>query len=211
MCCPAGHATGVPGASPTSLGERAAAALEAHRAGDSAPLTALVREATPMLWHVARAQGAGRQDAEDVVQGVWLAFVRNVAAIREPEALLGWLVVSTRRSAWQVVRRRREEERRTQAIPEDLGRDDPLLADPAPAPDVRLLTVERDRVLWSRFAELSERCRRILTMVAMADRPDYRAIAELTGMPVTSVGVTRGRCLAKLRRLLDADERWVEA
>ena len=131
--------------------------------------------------------------------------------IREPEALLGWLVVSARRSAWQVVRRRREERRRTEAIPEDLGRDDVLIGDPVPAPYARLLAAERDRVLWSRFTELSERCRQILTMVAMADRPDYRAIASLTGIPVTSVGVTRGRCLAKLRRLLDADERWVDA
>jgi DNA-directed RNA polymerase specialized sigma24 family protein len=47
-------------------------------------------------------------------------------------------------------------------------------------------------------------------MVALADRPDYRAISALTGVPVTSVGVTRGRCLAKLRRLLDDDERWAE-
>ena len=87
MCSPSGPATGVPGASPASLGERAAAALEAHLEGDSGPLTDLVREATPMLWHVARSQGAGHQDAEAVVQGVWLAFVRNATTIREPEAL----------------------------------------------------------------------------------------------------------------------------
>ena len=44
--------------------------------------------------------------------------------------------------------------------------------------------------------------------VAVADRPDYRAIAEVTGMKVTAVGVTRGRCLAKLRALLDDEKTW---
>ncbi len=211
MCTPAGRATDAPDASPASLGERAALALVAHRSGESGPLADLVREATPMLWHVARSQGASREDAEDVVQGVWLAFVRNADAIRDPAALLGWLVVSVRRSAWQVVGRRREEQRRSQPLPEDVGAGDDVLGSREPTPDARVLRTERDRVLWGRFAELTERCRQVLTMVAMADRPDYRAIAALTGIPVTSVGVTRGRCLAKLRRLLDDDERWAGA
>ncbi len=210
MCAPPGPATEVPGSGPTTLGDRAALALRAHRDGDSAPLAELVREATPLLWHVVRGQGASREDAEDVVQSVWLAFVRNAESIREPQALLGWLVVSARRSAWQVVRRRREEERRAQTLPEDLG-GQAVLASRDPAPDDQVLRTERDRVLWRRFAELPARCRQILRMVALADRPDYRAIAALTGMPVTSVGVTRGRCLAKLRRLLDDDERWADA
>jgi len=210
MCTPSGPPTDAPGATPTNLGERAALALRAHLDGQSEPLAELVREATPMLWHVARSQGASREDAEDVVQGVWLAFVRNAEAIRDPAALLGWLVVSARRSAWQVVGRRREEHRRSQPLPDE-GTAAEAIGTPDPAPDVRVLEAERDRVLWGRFAELTDKCRQILTMVAMADRPDYRAIAALTGIPVTSVGVTRGRCLAKLRRLLDDDERWADA
>ena len=118
-----------------------------------------------MLWHVARAQGASKEDAEDVVQGVWLAFVRNTESIREPQALLGWLVVSARRSAWQVVRRRRDDQRRSRSLPDDLGGEGYELAAPGPSPDEHVLATERDRVLWSRFAELPERCRQILTMV----------------------------------------------
>jgi DNA-directed RNA polymerase specialized sigma24 family protein len=43
---------------------------------------------------------------------------------------------------------------------------------------------------------------------AAADRPDYSHIAEALGMPVGSIGPTRGRCLAKLRGLLAADPHW---
>ena len=64
-------------------------------------------------------------------------------------------------------------------------------------------------VLWTHVQDLSERCRRLLAVIAFADRPDYAAIAEALGMPVGSIGPTRGRCLAKLRAALEADPTWV--
>lgn len=191
----------------TGLAVRAAEALEAYRAGRTAPLEGLVREATPLLWNVARSQGVERDEAQDVVQGVWLAFVRSAATIREPEAALKWLLVSVRRASWQAVAHRRGDARRTTTLEDDAGVR-PELRSPEPAPDESVLTDERDRVLWRRFRLLPERCQQVLRFVAMADRPDYRAIAEVTGMQVTAVGVTRGRCLAKLRALLATEEGW---
>lgn len=191
----------------TTLGDRAAYALREHREGRPAALEAFVREATPLLWHVVRGQGLARDAAEDVVQGVWLAFVRHTDAIREPEAALAWLLVSARRAAWLAVRRQRGDQVHTTALPDDV---DDLGELPAadPGPEVEALTGERDRALWRVFRRLPERCQQILRAVAVADRPDYRAIAEVTGMKVTAVGVTRGRCLAKLRALLDDEKTW---
>lgn len=190
-----------------TLGQRAAYALRAWHAGHTAPLEALVREASPLLWHVVRAQGVDRDEAEDVVQGVWLAFTRHRDTIRDPDALLGWLVVSARRAAWLAVRRRRGDEVRSTDLPDDLD-DLGELSDAAPGPEAELLTAERDKVLWHAFVRLPDRCQQVLRAVAAADRPDYKAIAQVTGMKVTAVGVTRGRCLAKLRTLLEEDERW---
>jgi hypothetical protein len=82
------------------------------------------------------------------------------------------------------------------------------VADPGPPPDQRLLTDERDRVLWGHFARLSQRCRELLGIVAQVSRPDYSAIAEALGMPHGSIGPTRGRCLTKLREMLLADPAW---
>ncbi|MDT4934546.1 MAG: hypothetical protein QOK11_2438, partial [Pseudonocardiales bacterium] len=45
-------------------------------------------------------------------------------------------------------------------------------------------------------------------VIAFADRPDYAAVAKSLGMPVGSIGPTRGRCLAKLRLQLDSDPGW---
>jgi RNA polymerase sigma factor (sigma-70 family) len=190
-----------------TLSDRAAHALVAYRDGDPAALEAFVRETTPLLWHVVRGQGVERDAADDVVQGVWVAFVRNVESIREPEAALSWLLVSARRAAWLAVRRHRGEAARTTELPDDTDERHELPS-AGPGPEAQTLDSERDRVLWHVFLRLPERCQQILRFVAAADRPDYRAIAEVTGMKVTAVGVTRGRCLAKLRALLDDDERW---
>lgn len=193
----------------STLAQRAAVALVAYRAGRTEPLAGLVREATPLLWRIVRAHGVDRDQAEDVVQGVWLALVRSADTIREPEAVLGWLVVSARRAAWRASAGLRDEARRTTVLPDDDPDQALPLPDAAPGPEEAVLTVERDRALWRRFRELPERCQQLLRFVATASRPDYKAIAEATGMKVTAVGITRGRCLARLRALLDADEGWL--
>ena len=52
---------------------------------------------------------------------------------------------------------------------------------------------------------LSAGNRELLRIIAFVPRPDYRAVAAELGMPVGSIGPTRGRCLAKLRALLADD------
>ena len=42
----------------------------------------------------------------------------------------------------------------------------------------------------------------MIRIVAFVPRPDYQAVAAELGMPIGSIGPTRGRCLAKLRALL---------
>ncbi len=59
--------------------------------------------------------------------------------------------------------------------------------------------------LWPAIGQLSARCQELLRIVAFAPRPDYAAVAAALGMPVGSIGPTRGRCLAKLRALLASD------
>jgi DNA-directed RNA polymerase specialized sigma24 family protein len=82
------------------------------------------------------------------------------------------------------------------------------VADDAPELSERLVRQERDRVLWRHFQRLSERCRELLRIVAMVDRPDYTTVSEALGMPHGSIGPTRGRCLEKLREMLLADPQW---
>ena len=81
-----------------------------------------------------------------------------------------------------------------------------LLAALDPAAEAMLR--EDQRVLWRAVSSLSERCQALLRIIAFIDRPDYGAVSEALGMPVGSIGPTRGRCLAKLRGQLAADPTW---
>jgi RNA polymerase sigma factor (sigma-70 family) len=181
--------------------EHLGALLEQARAGDRESLRELVRTLDPVLWRVARGQGLTAEDAADVVQTSWLELLRRLDEIRTPRAVTAWLITATRREAWH----RQTRARRT--VPDGDGVLE-AVADPAPAPDARLLADERDRVLWRHFDLLSRRCRDLLRIVAQVDRPDYRVIAEAFGMPHGSIGPTRARCLAKLRAMLLADPAW---
>jgi hypothetical protein len=42
----------------------------------------------------------------------------------------------------------------------------------------------------------------------MGGAPDYAGLAEAMGVPIGSIGPTRGRCLTALRRALLDDPNW---
>jgi RNA polymerase sigma factor (sigma-70 family) len=161
----------------------------------------LVALLTPILWHTARAQRLDSQTAEDVVQTTWLALVRGSESITDPQAVLQWLIVSARREAWRVVKRTDRVE------PREFEADD-VVSPPRDLPEELVLRRDGDSRLWQHIAQLTARCQELLRVIAFADRPDYAAVAASLGMPVGSIGPTRGRCLAKLRQLLAGDPAW---
>lgn len=184
-----------------TLASRAAALFIAFRAGDEATMAELVSLLTPILWHTVRAQRLDRESAEDVLQTTWLALVRGAASINDPQAVLQWLIVSARREAWRVVKLSDRVE------PKEFEAGD-LVTATADLPEELVLRHDVDTRLWQHLAELPERCRALLRVIAFADRPDYAAVAKSLGMPVGSIGPTRGRCLAKLRLQLANDPTW---
>jgi RNA polymerase sigma factor (sigma-70 family) len=186
---------------PETLASRAATLFRAYREGDAQQLGELVALLTPLLWHTARAQRLDRHAAEDILQTTWLALVRSADSINDPQAVLQWLVVTVRRESWRVARRADRVQPR-----EILDRD--LVVAPETSPEATVLRTVRERQLWQHIGALPERCQALLRVIAFADRPDYAAVAKALGMPVGSIGPTRGRCLAKLRLHLAEDPTW---
>jgi RNA polymerase sigma factor (sigma-70 family) len=170
----------------------------AWRGGDRAALEHLVHALTPMLWHTVRAYRLDEVAAEDVIQATWLTFVRRGETITDPQAVVRWLTVTARRQAWQALRAAQRMQPQDDAILD-------LRADPAPPVEDQVATAQRDAALWAAVRQLSERCQRLLRVIAFSDRPDYAELSTEMGMPLGSIGPTRGRCLDKLRALLGTD------
>lgn len=184
----------------TSLVEEAAQRFIEYRR--TSRIDALVRLLNPTLWHLARSCGLSRSDAEDVVQTAWLRLVDNADSVREPRTVLAWLGTTVRREAWRLSKQQ------ARSLPVDELPEPP---EAAPDPATVASLSETKQALLRHFLELSPRCQSILRVVSRGGRPDYAALSEALGIPVGSIGPTRGRCLAKLRSSLIDDPTWSRA
>lgn len=178
--------------------DRNSACLIAARQGDRDAFTALVRDLSPLVWHVARGNGLAHAEAEDVNQTVWLALLRSLDRLADPRALAAWLITTTRREAHRL---RRLEGRVVELG--DAGATD--LPAPDPSPEDEALRHDRDQTLWTVFRRLSPRCQEMLRLTVLAGRAEYRAVAEALHMPVGGIGPTRGRCLKTLREYYERE------
>ncbi|WP_158886614.1 RNA polymerase sigma factor [Amycolatopsis anabasis] len=162
--------------------------------GDQLAWNALVRGLSQVIFGVARAYRLGDADALDICQSTWLSLVRQVAVLREPGRLPGWLATTARRHALRVLARRDRE-----AAGEGENRLDPA------SPEVSALSTERDRAFWAAVARLPPRSRRLVWLLAYRPELTHAELAAELGIRPGSVGPLRKRCFDSLRARLRAD------
>jgi len=166
--------------------------LESAARGTESAWQKIVERYTPLVVSVCQGHGIRGADADDVGGSVWLRLVANLAGIREPEALPGWLRTTTRHECLTLLRHR------SRQIPTDTELGGGPETDSGL--DAAMIGAERRAVARAAFAQLPERDRRLLAML-FADPPrPYREISVALGIPVGAIGPTRARCLARARR-----------
>jgi RNA polymerase sigma factor (sigma-70 family) len=120
-------------------------------------------------------------------------------AVRDPEALAGWLVTTTRREALRALTAARRQVPAGAEGELDIADDVDLTA-----PDRGLLRLERQEAVLAALAELPDPLRQLLLMLVADPPKPYSEISETLGIPIGSIGPTRMRGLERLRRLLAA-------
>lgn len=188
------HASAAPPG--VSVWNQAADHFRSWSNGDQRALDDLVKTLSPVLWHVVRAYGLDHDRAEDVVQTTWLSLVRRRESISDAQAVGSWLTTTARREAWRVSR---NESRADPVADEVIDRRMPE----HPSAESEAVAHDEDARLWVGVNQLSDTCQRLLRVIAFSDRPDYASLAVDLGMPKGSIGPTRGRCLEKLKTLLE--------
>jgi RNA polymerase sigma factor (sigma-70 family) len=180
------------------------------RKGDQQAWDALVERYAPLIWSICRHYRLGRGDAEDVGQRIWLQFVSYLGAIRDPAAVPGWLTTTTRRECSRVVRATRGPQAARQLLDENLADNQTTTA------EQELLAAERHAALREAFTCLSPSRQQLMAMLIEDPPVPYTKISARLGIPVSSIGPTRRRCLDQLRRhpaiaaLIDAED-WTAA
>jgi RNA polymerase sigma factor (sigma-70 family) len=171
------------------VSELVAAALD----GDHTSWNRLVDRYTPLVLSVIRRHRLRGDDAEDVVQTVWLRLVEKLGGIREPEALPGWIVTTVRNECLHLIKARQlvsPTDLEDRGWPEGTGPSDV---------DSDLLEAERHEALLMALAELPERQRALLLLLIEDPPLSYEEISGRLSVPVGSIGPTRARALASVR------------
>ena len=140
--------------------------------------------------HVVADLPADARPAEPVQQGDG-----QLGQLRDPDALPGWLVTTTRRECIQVL----GTAHRTDTLGLVLDAED-LPDQQAATAEQELLAAERRAALREAFAGLAPHCQRLLALLIQDPPVSYAEISARLGISVGSVGPIRGRCLGKLRR-----------
>lgn len=165
--------------------------------GDRHSWELLVDAYTGLIWTIARNHRLGASDAADVSQTTWLRLVEHIDSIEDPTRVGAWLATTARRECLRVIGRA------SKTVP---------VADTAPMTDLRpqddeeldsaLLGAERDAEVQRALLGLSPRCRQLLHLLMLDPPASYEEISAAMGMPIGSIGPTRGRCLERLQGLL---------
>ena len=162
--------------------------------GDQSAWHEIVDRYAPLVYTICTRYRLGNHDTEDVGQNVWLLLVEQLAKLREPAALPGWLATTTARECLRVVTAANKSDRLGTRL------DDSVLFVDDTAIDEEILMAEQNAAVRAAFAELPSRCQQLLSMLISDPPHSYANIHAELGIPVGSIGPQRARCLDRMRR-----------
>jgi RNA polymerase sigma factor (sigma-70 family) len=166
--------------------------------GDRRAWERLVDQYARLVWAITRDFKLVESDAADVFQATWLRLLEHIHRLEYPARVGSWLAVTARHECLRSIAARK----RIVLIHDDAALSG--VAANEPGLDERLLADERAQALREAVTCLPLRWQRLIELL-MADPPtSYAEISDQLGLPVGSIGPTRGRCLERLRALLQA-------
>jgi RNA polymerase sigma factor (sigma-70 family) len=158
--------------------------------GDDSAWAEIVARFTRRLTRLVRSHRVPAHLADDVVQMTFIRLYEHLGALRDPQALPGWLETTARRETLKTIKAMLREQplevTELEHLPARREADDRLDAEVSGALDA---AIER----------LPVRQRTLLRTLSGEQPPSYEEISARLGIPIGSIGPTRGRALGRLR------------
>ena len=168
------------------------AILLAAAGGNRAAWSVLLERFTARVRAMARQHRLGAHDVDDIVQTTWLRLLEHIDDVREPRTVGAWLETTARRESLRALR---TAQRQRPTDSEQLV-DTPI----APVNEQRLVATEERAAIARALTGLPQRQQRLLQILFADPAPSYHEISLTLGIPIGSIGPTRARILARLRR-----------
>jgi RNA polymerase sigma factor (sigma-70 family) len=169
-----------------------AALVQAAVAGDGDAFARLVARFDRPLRAIARSYRLSSWDVDDVLQCTWIQFLEHGSKLREPAAVSGWLVTTTRRFCLRALQSHVRELLSEDPTAGETGYDGRLDAD--------LIAGERRAALDASLSQLTRRQRDLMMLLLEEPELSYEEVGRRLALPVGSIGPTRQRSLSRLRR-----------
>lgn len=167
--------------------------------GEAEAWEELLKRYRRLIYSIPYKYGFSPDQAADIFQSVCVTMLEQLRTLRDERKLSSWLITTTLRECWKVKRR----EQREISNPDDEGEALAALPADGPLPDELVQTLEEQHLVRQAIQRLDDRCRALLTYLFYEKEEwSYERISRQLGMPVASIGPTRGRCLEKLKRIL---------
>jgi len=167
--------------------------------GNEEAWAALIDKYKNLIYSVPLRYGASREDAADVFQAVCLELFSELSNLRKVGSLRSWLITVAAHKAfhWKERQRRRSDKEVGDIDPEDLSEN-------AEAPPQAIMEAEREQMVRDAVAHLPARCAEMVRLLFYEQPPvPYDEVAARLGLALGSIGFIRGRCLKRLKKLLE--------
>jgi RNA polymerase sigma factor (sigma-70 family) len=168
--------------------------------GDQQAWNSVVDRYTPLVMSVTFRYRMSPEDAADVAQTLWLRLVQHLGNLRDPEALPGWILTTTRNECFRLLRSRQLVEPYDPQVNPPSERVTADRRGDATDLDEELLRNERHDALLAAFAELPDHQRELLRLMLTDPPTPYADISRLLGIPIGGIGPTRARAVERMRR-----------
>lgn len=161
--------------------------------GDQRAWDDVVERFGGLVWSVARGYRLGAL-TDDVVQTVWLRLAEYSDRIRNPDRLAAWLATTTRNEALRMVKK----QQRSVSLAEYPERSDQSVS------TIDELVADGDTLahVLEAFRALPAKDQELLRLLCTVPPLDYATVAEMLDRSIGSIGPSRNRAIAKLRKLL---------
>ncbi len=173
--------------------------------GEAAAWDELIRRYAALIYSTCLRMGVSQADTEDVFQNVCLILLNHLADLRDTAKLSGWLISTTKREAWRVLRRQGA------TLATDMGEgawemesaESVYQTHAGANPEADVIALTEQQLMREALSRLPDRCRDLLTLLYVTENPlSYQELSAKFSLPIGSIGPTRARCLQNLRKLL---------
>lgn len=163
--------------------------------GKSSAWNELIDKYQPLVYTVATRAGLSMADAADCFQQTFVLLYQNRQKISDPTRLSAWLVTTAKRESIRLSRQARGV-RDAEDVPEQV--------DDSPLADEKMEKLESQAHLEIGLGQLDDRCKSLLKALFFSpEELSYEQVAKSVGISFNSLGPIRGRCLQRLRKILE--------